>query len=103
LFSSEGINNLTADPKVLSGLKNDLEEGNEGKQQGRRIHEVTDAYSSNTFKQSNPEFSKLRAKSADQAGRSGHETMRRDHPKVGRNDPCPCGSGKKYKNCCGRK
>ena len=21
---------------------------------------------------------------------------------VGRNDPCPCGSGKKYKNCCGR-
>lgn len=22
--------------------------------------------------------------------------------KVGRNDPCPCGSGKKYKNCCGR-
>ncbi|MCR4688599.1 MAG: SEC-C domain-containing protein [Saccharofermentans sp.] len=23
--------------------------------------------------------------------------------KIGRNDPCPCGSGKKYKNCCGRK
>jgi preprotein translocase subunit SecA len=23
-------------------------------------------------------------------------------PKVGRNDPCPCGSGKKYKQCCGR-
>ena len=23
--------------------------------------------------------------------------------KVGRNDPCPCGSGKKYKNCCGRR
>ncbi|MBR6914489.1 MAG: SEC-C domain-containing protein [Treponema sp.] len=23
-------------------------------------------------------------------------------PKVGRNDPCPCGSGKKYKNCHGR-
>ena len=25
----------------------------------------------------------------------------RDAPKVGRNDPCPCGSGKKYKKCCG--
>jgi preprotein translocase subunit SecA len=25
-----------------------------------------------------------------------------EHPKVGRNDPCPCGSGKKYKKCCGR-
>ena len=29
-------------------------------------------------------------------------TVRREHPKVGRNDPCPCGSGKKYKACCGR-
>jgi len=28
-------------------------------------------------------------------------TIRRDTPKVGRNDPCPCGSGKKYKNCHG--
>jgi len=26
----------------------------------------------------------------------------RTGPKVGRNDPCPCGSGKKYKNCCGK-
>jgi preprotein translocase subunit SecA len=26
----------------------------------------------------------------------------REQPKVGRNDPCPCGSGKKYKYCCGR-
>jgi preprotein translocase subunit SecA len=30
------------------------------------------------------------------------ETVRRDRPKVGRNDPCPCGSGKKYKKCHGR-
>ncbi len=28
-------------------------------------------------------------------------TVRRDAPKVGRNDPCTCGSGKKYKQCCG--
>jgi preprotein translocase subunit SecA len=27
--------------------------------------------------------------------------IRRDTPKVGRNDPCPCGSGKKYKHCHG--
>ncbi|GEM_PF-4973219 len=26
----------------------------------------------------------------------------RDRPKIGRNDPCPCGSGKKYKHCCGK-
>lgn len=29
------------------------------------------------------------------------EPVRRESPKVGRNDPCPCGSGKKYKKCCG--
>ena len=28
--------------------------------------------------------------------------IRRELPKVGRNEPCPCGSGKKFKNCCGR-
>jgi preprotein translocase subunit SecA len=28
--------------------------------------------------------------------------VRRSMPKVGRNEPCPCGSGKKFKNCCGR-
>ncbi len=27
--------------------------------------------------------------------------LRRETPKIGRNDPCPCGSGKKYKRCCG--
>ncbi|MFH0983676.1 MAG: SEC-C metal-binding domain-containing protein [Planctomycetota bacterium] len=30
------------------------------------------------------------------------ETIRREMPKVGRNAPCPCGSGRKYKQCCGR-
>lgn len=29
-------------------------------------------------------------------------TFKREQPKVGRNDPCPCGSGKKYKKCCGK-
>ncbi len=34
--------------------------------------------------------------------KSNVETFRRELPKIGRNDPCPCGSGKKYKKCCGR-
>lgn len=37
---------------------------------------------------------------ASQAGKQT-TTIKRDHPKVGRNDPCPCGSGKKYKKCHG--
>jgi len=32
----------------------------------------------------------------------GNPTVRRESPKVGRNDPCPCGSGKKFKKCCGQ-
>ncbi len=32
----------------------------------------------------------------------GTETYRRETPKVGRNEPCPCGSGKKFKKCCGK-
>ena len=31
-----------------------------------------------------------------------HTPVTNEGPKVGRNDPCPCGSGKKYKNCCGK-
>lgn len=31
----------------------------------------------------------------------GPETFVREGPRVGRNDPCPCGSGKKHKKCCG--
>jgi preprotein translocase subunit SecA len=39
------------------------------------------------------------AAAGEEAGKT--RTVTRDHPKVGRNDPCPCGSGKKYKKCCG--
>ncbi len=42
-------------------------------------------------------------KSAPKANKEKtQETVKRDAPKIGRNDPCPCGSGKKYKNCCGK-
>jgi preprotein translocase subunit SecA len=37
----------------------------------------------------------------NEAMQSKPAPVRRDVPKVGRNDPCPCGSGKKYKKCCG--
>ena len=33
---------------------------------------------------------------------SGKKTVRRQAEKIGRNSPCPCGSGKKYKKCCGK-
>ena len=45
----------------------------------------------------NAESAKAPAKSAPIV-----ETVVNKEPKIGRNDPCPCGSGKKYKNCCGK-
>ncbi len=51
------------------------------------------------------EFHRKKQRELDAASRSGGEatqpTQRRTGEKVGRNDPCPCGSGKKYKKCCG--
>ncbi len=38
----------------------------------------------------------------EKIGTDVDRTIRNEGPKVGRNDKCPCGSGKKYKNCCGR-
>ncbi len=48
-------------------------------------------------------FSGPKADESAPQGSSGEksEPIRRDTPKVGRNDPCPCGSGKKYKRCHG--
>ena len=43
-----------------------------------------------------------RVANPDQPGGDGSVSTGRRVKKVGRNDPCPCGSGKKYKNCCGR-
>jgi uncharacterized protein len=39
---------------------------------------------------------------ADHVATRAAMTVRRDGPKVGRNDVCPCGSGRKYKQCCGQ-
>ncbi len=42
------------------------------------------------------------ARPIDTPSEDGETTVKRTSRKIGRNDPCPCGSGKKYKNCCGR-
>ncbi|WP_372716904.1 preprotein translocase subunit SecA [Novipirellula sp.] len=43
------------------------------------------------------------AESSNQDNESRPDPVRHAEPRVGRNDPCPCGSGKKYKSCCMRK
>jgi preprotein translocase subunit SecA len=54
------------------------------------------------------EFQRKKARELEAASRSGggdssEAAQRRTGEKVGRNDPCPCGSGKKYKKCHGEK
>ncbi len=54
-----------------------------------------------------PAQAEFEGASLPQRGQSPHEQEKltpytREAPKVGRNDPCPCGSGKKYKKCCGQ-
>jgi hypothetical protein len=53
---------------------------------------------------SHPDHQKVRSKHHDDPSfRSAfprRQTVRRDGPKIGPNDPCPCGSGKKWKKCC---
>jgi len=43
------------------------------------------------------------AEAAGSAPGAKRQPIRRSSPAIGRNEPCPCGSGKKYKNCCGRR
>ncbi len=43
-----------------------------------------------------------RAAATAPQGEQKVKQIRLEHPKVGRNEPCPCGSGKKYKKCCGK-
>ena len=47
-------------------------------------------------------FRKLDGRWVYVQGKTGGGTVQREGPRVGRNDPCPCGSGQKFKRCCGR-
>ncbi|MGD9610260.1 MAG: preprotein translocase subunit SecA [Desulfovibrionaceae bacterium] len=49
------------------------------------------------------ETANLQYSGSSETAEAKPEPKRRAAPKVGRNDPCPCGSGKKYKKCCGNK
>lgn len=53
------------------------------------------------FMKRNPRFLKETAEEVGETWQPSVEPMVRQQPKVGRNDPCPCGSGKKHKKCCG--
>ncbi|RMH68401.1 MAG: hypothetical protein D6675_16310 [Gemmatimonadetes bacterium] len=67
----------------------------------RRVGEISARHTDRT----GSVFQEAAKKTRVVTNRSGDEKpqpVKRQEPKVGRNDPCPCGSGKKYKKCHGR-
>ena len=73
----------------------------------KTLHQSTSAFSgsgSGSDAQQTPGGAKSKASDVVSEAAEAAERARpvRSGPKVGRNDPCPCGSGKKYKQCCGR-
>ena len=66
----------------------------------QRMEEQRRAEQSMDFNKS--ESSSIFEKSNNNAKKNNNSPFIRSGKKVGRNDPCPCGSGKKYKHCCGK-
>ncbi|MEI6076974.1 MAG: preprotein translocase subunit SecA [Verrucomicrobiota bacterium] len=72
------------------------------------LHTSTSAFGSGTSTGTSggsaaaPKASDVVSEAAAAAEQQAKARPVRTGPKVGRNDPCPCGSGKKYKNCCGK-
>ena len=63
------------------------------------------SYERNGMKELHHETAQFKKENSEwlyDSGRVVPRTVVRSAPKVGRNEPCPCGSGKKYKHCCGR-
>jgi preprotein translocase subunit SecA len=62
-------------------------------------HQQTSAFGGSTTNEDKK--SDMVSEAANELSKEKPKPMRTG-PKVGRNDPCPCGSGKKYKVCCGK-
>ncbi len=63
------------------------------------IHKAGEMRRTETVKITNASLENLNNLDNDTVSK---EPIKNEEPKIGRNDPCPCGSGKKYKNCCGK-
>ena len=66
------------------------------------LHTTTSAFSQPAPDSSGKKASDVVSEAANAAEAQAKAKPVRTGPKVGRNDPCPCGSGKKYKSCCGK-
>jgi len=70
--------------------------------QPQQMHEVHDSATGMGFERAPQEQAGAQPQAQQQQQRQGKKVPIVTGPKIGRNDPCPCGSGKKYKKCCGK-
>ncbi|QEA40177.1 preprotein translocase subunit SecA [Pistricoccus aurantiacus] len=85
--------------RILSHVKVRRQEEVEELEQQRRETLAREQASADSRHEALTEQKEAEPKAAEAKENRPH---RRQGPKVGRNDPCPCGSGKKFKQCCGR-
>ncbi len=101
-FSEEDTRKWARDSKWL-GLEIQTTEAG-GPQDSRGIVEFMAHFETNGEKQTHHEIAVFEKEGAhwlySGVVEPRGQTVRRAEPKIGRNDPCPCGSGKKYKRCC---
>ncbi|MCU0639949.1 MAG: SEC-C domain-containing protein, partial [Candidatus Krumholzibacteria bacterium] len=95
------------DKSILWGLFHARLDAPDGRQRKRdvnagvAVHHVTNAYKPAAAPQAGAQPADI-SPGAGEGPPVRPVPVQRDMPKVGRNDPCPCGSGKKYKKCCGK-
>ena len=68
-----------------------------------RVNIITQEQQEAMEREAQQRMAAARQTHGDQSDAAVKKQPAKNGEKVGRNDPCPCGSGKKYKNCCGRK
>ncbi len=87
--------------EMIAGIEDDSTEAI-FKLQAKAPERFRGAFSSVSKEFLHPEAEKFKSSSAGEEEPHNPAPIQSSHPKVGRNDPCSCGSGKKYKKCCGR-
>jgi preprotein translocase subunit SecA len=103
-YKNEAFSNFS---QMIAGIEDEAAEIMLKLQPEKRPQRMKTVFDTSAQQMVHPEAQKFEAQQAPQqapqpAQRQHQAAAARTHPRVGRNDPCPCGSGKKYKKCCGQ-
>jgi preprotein translocase subunit SecA len=103
-YKNEAFSNFS---QMIAGIEDEAAEIMLKLQPEKRPQRIKTVFDTSAQQMVHPEAQKFEGQQASQqppqpAQRQPQAAAASTHPRVGRNDPCPCGSGKKYKKCCGK-